>query len=71
MSVSFISNWELRVEGLREEVWCKSTKSWTWHVEVMSDEFYAPAAVSPVNEPLVLVYEAGWAPNPTWTILSK
>lgn len=40
-------------------------------MEVLSDEFYAPAAVSAVNEPQVPVYEAGWDPNPTWTILSK
>jgi hypothetical protein len=71
MSLSSISNWELLVEGLREEVWCKSTNSWTWHMEVTSDEFYAPAAVSPVNDSQVPDYEAGWTLNPTWTILSK
>jgi len=40
-------------------------------MEVMSDEFYAPAAVSPVNKHQVPVYEAGWAPKLAWTFMSK
>jgi len=40
-------------------------------MEVLSDELYAPAAVSPANKPQVPIYEAGWAPNPARTVMSK
>jgi hypothetical protein len=33
----------------------------------VSGQFYAPAALPPGKEPLVLIgYEAGWTPEPVW-----
>ena len=42
------------------------TLSWTRHLDGVDGQHHAPAALSPVD-PVPIVQEAGWTPEPVWT----
>jgi hypothetical protein len=44
----------------------------TWALDGVTGQLHAPAALPPGKEPPVpILWEAGWAPEPVWTLWRK
>jgi len=44
-----------------------STLSLTWALYGVGGQRHVPAALPPGKDPVHIVWEAGWAPEPVWT----
>jgi hypothetical protein len=65
-----VLNWLSTTPWRRMGEWMyRSTFSWHRHWLKVSRQLHAPAALSPRKKPPVPIgYEAGWTPEPVWTV---